>query len=133
MTFIFSSSSNRFHLYSQPTDMRKSFDSLSGLVRDSLGKDPCNGSVYIFINRTRDKIKLLLPIAIGRQGISFTLYYKRLEEGTFELPEYDPTAGSISLNYTQIVMLIDGLTIKNIQKRKCYQPNNPAVFYPENQ
>ncbi|MBU1627455.1 IS66 family insertion sequence element accessory protein TnpB [bacterium] len=108
--------------------MRKSFDSLSGMIRDSLGKDPCNGSVYIFINRTRDKIKLL-----HWQGISFTLYYKRLEAGTFELPEYDPTAGSISLSYTQIVMLIDGLTIKNIQKRKCYQPNNSPVFYPENQ
>jgi transposase len=112
------SSSNIFHLYSKPTDMRKSFDSLSGLVRDSLGKNPCNGSVYIFINRNRDKIKLL-----HWQGISFTLYYKRLEEGTFELPEYDSDVGSISLNYAQIVMLVDGLTIKNIHRRKCYQPN----------
>jgi len=99
--------------------MRKSFDSLSGIVRNALGKDPCNGSVYIFINRTRNKIKLL-----HWQGISFTLYYKRLEEGTFELPEYDPQVGSITLNYTQIVMLVDGLTIKNIHRRKRYQPNN---------
>ena len=112
------SSSLSFHLYGKPTDMRKSFDSLSGLIRDTLGKDPLNGSVYIFINRTRDKIKLL-----HWQGISFTLYYKRLEEGTFELPEYSPEAGSISLNYTQMVMLVDGLTIKNIQKRKRYNPN----------
>jgi len=112
------SSSHSFHLYSQPTDMRKSFDSLSGLVRTTLDKDPCNGSVYIFINRTRDKIKLL-----HWQGISFTLYYKRLEEGTFELPEYDSEVGSITLSYAQIVMLIDGLSIKNIQKRKRYKPN----------
>ena len=55
------------------------------------------------------------------QGISFTLYYKRLEEGTFELPGYDIKTGSIVLNYAQIVMLVDGLTIKNIQKRKRYQ------------
>jgi len=55
--------------------------------------------------------------------VSFTLYYKRLEEGTFEVPAYDPEVGSITLSYAQIVMLVDGLTIKNIQKRKSYNPN----------
>ncbi|HOE05763.1 MAG TPA: IS66 family insertion sequence element accessory protein TnpB [Bacteroidales bacterium] len=112
------SSGNRFHLYSQPTDMRRSFDGLSGLVRDTLGRNVCGGDVFIFINKGRDKIKLL-----QWQGISFTLYYKRLEEGTFELPDYDPEVGSISLSYAQIVMLIDGLSIKNIEKRKRYNPN----------
>ena len=107
------SSSNRFHLYSQPTDMRKSFNGLSALVQNTLGSDPCSGDVFIFINRRRDKIKLL-----HWQGIGFTLYYKRLEEGTFEAPTYDPEVGSIILSYAQIVMLVDGLSIKNIQKRK---------------
>lgn len=106
-------------MYSQPTDMRKSFDGLSGIIQNVLERNPHNGDVFIFINRRRDKIKLL-----HWQGISFTLYYKRLEEGTFELPEYDSTIESISINYTQMVMIIDGLTIKNIQKRKQYQPNN---------
>jgi len=110
------SSSNQFHMYSQPTDMRKSFDGLSGLIQNTLGNNPLNGDVFIFINRRRDKIKLL-----HWQGISFTLYYKRLEEGTFEVPLYDPEAGSITLSYAQMVMLVDGLTIKNIQKRKRYQ------------
>lgn len=110
------SSSNRFHLYSQPTDMRKSFDGLSGLIQNTLDNNPLNGDVFIFINRNRDKIKLL-----HWQGISFTLYYKRLEEGTFEVPHYDPEVGSITLSYTQMVMLVDGLTIKNIKKRKRYQ------------
>lgn len=104
--------------------MRKSFDGLSGIIQDILGRNPHNGDVFIFINRARDKIKLL-----HWQGISFTLYYKRLEKGTFELPEYDPTVGSISLDYAQMVMMVDGLTIKNIQKRKQYRPNNPSVFY----
>jgi len=109
------SSSNRFHLYSQPADMRKSFDGLSGLVQNNLESNPCSGDVFIFINKRRDKIKLL-----HWQGISFTLYYKRLEKGTFELPEYDSCIGSIAVNYTQLVMIIDGLTIKNIHKRKRY-------------
>lgn len=112
------SSINRFQLYSQPTDMRKSFNGLSGLVQNTLGSDPCSGDVFIFINRRRDEIKLL-----HWQGIGFTLYYKRLEEGTFEIPSYDPEVGSILLNYAQIVMLVDGLSIKNIQKRKRYNPS----------
>ncbi|MEA2104092.1 MAG: IS66 family insertion sequence element accessory protein TnpB [Candidatus Cloacimonadota bacterium] len=112
------SSSNKFHLYSQPTDMRKSFDGLSGLIQNTLESNPCNGDVFIFINKRRDKIKLL-----HWQGVSFALYYKRLEEGTFELPNYDVEVGSIVLSYTQIVMLIDGLSIKNIEKRKSYNPN----------
>ncbi len=120
------SSTNSFHLYSRPTDMRKSFDGLSGLIQNTLGNNPCNGDVFIFINRRRDKIKLL-----HWQGISFTLYYKRLEQGTFEVPVYDPEVGSVVLSYTQIVMLVDGLTIKNIEKRKCYNPNSQATFYPE--
>ena len=116
------SSSNKFHLYSQPTDMRKSFDGLSGIIQNTLESNPCNGDVFIFINRRRDKIKLL-----HWQGISFTLYYKRLEEGTFEVPTYGPEAGSIVLGYTQMVMLVDGLTIKNIEKRKCYTLTTDCV------
>jgi transposase len=116
------STSNRFHLYSQATDMRKSFDGLAGVVQNTLGNNPLNGDVFIFINRRRDKIKLL-----HWQGISFTLYYKRLEEGTFEVPTYDPRAGSITLSYAQMVMLVDGLTIKNIEKRKRYTPSENTV------
>jgi transposase len=98
--------------------MRKSFDGLSGLVQNTLGCNPCNGDVFIFINKRRDKIKLL-----HWQGISFILYYKRLEKGTFELPLYDSTVGSIALDYAKLVMIIDGLSIQNIQKRKRYQAN----------
>jgi len=112
------SSNNRFHLYSKPTDMRKSFDGLSGLVQNTLGCNPYNGDVFIFVNKRRDKIKLL-----HWQGISFILYYKRLEKGTFELPQYDSNVGNIALDYTKLVMIIDGLSIQNIQKRKRYQPN----------
>ena len=117
------SSSQRYHLYSHPTDMRKSFDGLSGIVRNELDGNPCSGDVFIFINRPRNKIKLLHWQAIG-----FTLYYKRLEEGTFELPVYDPKVGSITLSYAQIVLLVDGLSIKNIQKRKQFSlPVEPAI------
>ena len=96
--------------------MRNSFDGLSGIVRNELKRDPCNGDVFIFINRPRTMIKLL-----HWQGIGFTLYYKRLEKGTFETFSYDAKAGSIRLSYAQIVLLVDGLSIKNIQKRRLYK------------
>jgi len=107
--------SNRFLIYSAPADMRKSFDGLSGLIRNNLGSNPCNGDVFIFLNKRRDKIKLL-----HWQGINFILYYKRLESGTFELPAYNEQAGSIRLSYAQIVMLVEGISIKNIKVRKHY-------------
>lgn len=102
-------------LYSKPTDMRKSFDGLSGLVQNELSDNPASGVVFIFINKKRDKVKLL-----RWDGFGYTLYYKRLESGTYELPEYDESVGSIKLKYAQLVMLIDGLSIKNISKRKRY-------------
>jgi len=67
-------------MFGQPTDMRKGFDGLSGLIINKLGKNPIDGSVYIFINRRRDRMKLLVW-----QSNGFVLYYKRLESGTFEI------------------------------------------------
>jgi transposase len=71
----------RYYLYRGPADMRKGFDGLCGLVDSGLGMDPTDGSVYIFANRRRDRIKLLH----WQQG-GFPLYYKCLEAGTFALP-----------------------------------------------
>lgn len=106
----------KFQLYSQPTDMRKSFDSLSGLVKNNLGQLPTNGDVFVFINKSKNKIKLL-----HWSGGGLTLYYKRLEKGTFEFPSYDIQTGSYQLNYTQMVMLVDGISIKNICQKKRYK------------
>ena len=110
-------SSHRYSLYSDPTDMRKSFVGLAGLVRNELGRDPQNGEVFLFINKRRDRIKLL-----HWSGSGFTLYYKRLEGGTFELPGHDLKASSIGLSYAQLVMLVDGLSIQNTVLRKRWKP-----------
>jgi len=107
------SSTLRFYLYSNPVDMRKSFDGLSGIVQNILMQEPASGNVYVFINRTRNKIKLL-----HWTGSGFIIYYKRLEDGTFEHPRYDIDSGSYLLSYSQMVMLIDGISIKNIDKKK---------------
>lgn len=109
-------SSLRFQLYCKPTDMRKSFDGLCGIIQNHLNQSPANGDVYVFINKLRNKIKLL-----HWSGSSFVLYYKRLESGTFEHPKYDIETGSYQLSYSQIVMLVDGISIKNIERKKRFK------------
>lgn len=116
------SSHHKFNLFSQPTDMRKGFNGLSGIVNNILKDNPRSGEVFIFINKRRNKIKLL-----QWQGGGFVLYYKRLEQGAFELPEYEELAGSIVLSYTKMAMMVDGLSIKNIGNRKRFNPVNTTV------
>src|SRR5690625_5462313 len=71
-------SSHRYHLYRGACDMRKSFNGLSGLVRNQLGRDPASGAVFVFLNRRRTLIKMFHWEAGG-----YVLYYKRLEPVSF--------------------------------------------------
>ena len=103
-------SSHQYYLFSEPTDMRKSFDGLCGLVNTRMGLDPSNGGVYAFINKRRDRIKLLHWEAGG-----FTLYYKRLEKGTLELPVEGLKEGRIS--WPQLVMVIEGIPLSAHKKK----------------
>lgn len=105
--------SNKFLLYSEPTNMRNSFDGLCGIVSTHFGMPATNGMVFVFVNRQRNKVKLL-----HWMGSGFVLYYKRLEKGTFELPKYSTQNGSIQISYSQLVLLIDGLSITNIIESK---------------
>jgi len=108
------SSHQRYFLYGAPTDMRKGFAGLSGLVRQHMGHELLSGDVFIFINRRRDRIKLLMWDATG-----FALYYKQLERGTFEFPQPD-RGRSTELRWSDLVMLLEGIEIKSIKRRKRY-------------
>ena len=99
--------------------MRKSFDGLCGLVSAQLGHNPTSGEVFVFINRRRDRIKLL---RWERGG--FVLYYKRLETGTIELPQNENGG---HLEWPDLVMMVEGISLANIQRRKRYIINNPLV------
>src|SRR5690625_7329829 len=74
-------SSHCYHLYRGACDMRKSFNGLSGLVRNALGRDPASGEVSVFLNRRRTLIKLLHWEAGG-----YVLYYQRLVECALTRP-----------------------------------------------
>lgn len=101
-------------LYTRPTDMRKGFDGLSGIVRGELATDPLEGSLFLFINRRRDRLKIL-----HWDGTGFWLYYKLLEAGTFEsIPSTGPCA---RLDATQLAMLLGGVSLVTVKRRKRYQ------------
>ncbi len=110
---MFSITSARYFLFREPTDMRKSFDGLCGLVSSRLGQDTMSGDIYIFINKPRNRIKLLRWESGG-----FVLFYKRLERGTFELPEMNSPDMGQSLEYGELAMLITGISMKNTRKRQ---------------
>lgn len=106
---------HRYWLYAEPTDMRKGFDGLSGLVARELGRDPLSGEVFLFVNRGRNRMKLLL----WEEG-GFVLWYKRLEAGTFELPRSDGKSKSLTISWTSLLRMIEGVELMPRQKRKRY-------------
>lgn len=108
------SPSCRYFLYRHQTDMRKGFDGLSGIVRNDLGQDPLSGDVFIFINRRRNQVKLLLW-----EGDGFSLYYKRLERGTYEVPSTGDGV-SVTLRREELMLILQGISLRSVQRRKRY-------------
>lgn len=96
--------------------MRKGFDSLSGIVTAQLKLDVLSGAVFIFMNKKRNQIKLLLW-----EGDGFSLYYKRLEKGTFEMPNAKKNASSITVTAQQLQFILQGVSLGKIQFRKRYK------------
>ena len=102
--------STRYFLCPGSTDMRKGMFSLSGLNREIMNGDVRNGDVYIFINRLKNRIKLLHAETGG-----LVMYEKLLEEGTFKIPAYDPETHSYPMTWSDLVIMVEGI---NEDKRK---------------
>jgi len=99
--------------------MRKGFDGLCGLVVQEIGHRPVSGEVFIFINRQRDKIKLLHWEPGG-----FVLYYKRLERGTFELPRVSSAGKTCQISWSSLMLMVEGISIEKSKQRRRYFINN---------
>jgi len=100
---------SQVYLSLMPVDMRKSINGLSVLVFDALSKSPQSGDVFIFYNKTKNKVKLLFW---DRNG--FVLYYKRLERGKFKFSQ--ATEGVIELHEDQLSWLLAGLDFQLMQE-----------------
>ena len=96
------------------TDMRKSFDGLSGLVRSTIGADPLSGHLFAFCNGRRDRLKVLYWDTSG-----FCLLHKRLERGTFSWPQEDAAErGSVELDARELALLLSGLDLTTTRRRR---------------
>lgn len=117
-------STHRYCLYRDFTDMRKGFDGLCGIVLSQLKRNPMSGEVFIFINKERNKVKLLH----WEQG-GFVIYYKRLESGTFELPQFDSNSTYCQIRWSALVMMIEGISAQRIHARKRYVPSDKLQYH----
>ena len=103
----------RIWLYTQPVDMRKSFDGLSTLIVSQLQDDPASGQLFVFINRRKTHLKILYF-----DGAGFCIWFKRLEQGQFN---YRASGDNKKLlSWVHLKMLLDGLEVKKIRQYKRY-------------
>jgi len=92
--------------------MRKGFDGLCGIIKSQMTMNALSGSVFIFMNRRRSQLKMLLW-----EGDGFSIYYKRLEKGTFELPDFYSCSPYVGIDARQLHFILQGVSLRKIVYR----------------
>jgi transposase len=108
----------KIYLYAKPADMRKSFNGLHALVEAEFRRDIREGDVFVFLNRRRDRIKL---IHWDRDGLA--IWMKRLERGTFQRPHCPPDAAEVEMDATDLALLLSGIELSSVKRRPRYALN----------
>ena len=103
----------RIFLHTPPTDLRKGFDALSGLVTTAFGQDPTSGHLFLFVNRRRDRLKILYW---DRDGLA--LWAKRLERGVFRFPT--PQGHRLEVTPAELAAILEGIDLKQAQRQRRY-------------
>jgi len=106
----------RIYLYNVPVDMRRSFDGLMAIVQSEFEQDVRQGDLFLFINKRRDRIKLLWWDEDG-----LAIFMKRLEQGTFERPRMESDSKQLQMDRTELGLLLSGIELKSVKRRKRYQ------------
>ena len=112
----------KIYLCLDPTDMRKSFDTLAALVREHLKGDPQSGSWFVFRGKRGDRLKILYW---DRDG--YAVWQKRLEAGTFEFPKVIGEAASVAITATDLSLILGGVALN---ARRCPRYATPAEKSP---
>ena len=107
-------SSVRVFVCTVATDMRRSFDGLAMMATSVVQEDPLSGHLFVFINRRRDRVKVLWWDDDG-----LAIFYKRLEEGTYELPM--GSGGSVEMTDGDLSMLLDGVDLSSVRRRRRFR------------
>ena len=111
------------YIATQPVDMRKAFDGLSAIVKNGFKKNPLDGTFFVFINRTADRLKILYW---DRDG--YALWYKRLEAGRFRLPTTLTSDGkpAVLVSAAQLAMILEGIEPVIVKQQKRFTLKNTA-------
>lgn len=108
----------RVYFATQPQNLRKSFDGLSNEIRHALGFDPLGGHVFVFLNRRRNQVKLIVWTRGG-----FTIVHKKLERGTFTFPaRVTADATSVTIDVHELAMLLEGIDVSRAKSKPRWEP-----------
>jgi transposase len=108
----------RVYAATAPCNLRRSFEGLSNEVRSVLALDPLSGHVFVFVNRRRTQVKLLVWTRGG-----FTIVHKRLERGTFSFPQRLGTEAShVYLDAHELSLLLEGLDVRDAKSSTRWEP-----------
>lgn len=102
------------YLALEPTDMRKSFDTLAAVVREHLGADPLSGAWFVFRNKSGNRLKILYW---DRDG--YAIWHKRLAQGVFEFPKVIGEATRVTITATDLALILGGVAL-NARRRPRY-------------
>ena len=103
----------RIFVSTQPTDMRRSFDGLAMMTRENMGQDPLSGHLFVFFNRRGDRVKIMFW---DRSG--FCIWYKRLEQGVFRLPQSIVIMPNPEVEITDLSLILEGIDLSSARRRK---------------
>lgn len=103
----------RVYLAVDPVDLRKGFDGLAGLAIHVLKQDPLSGHLLVFVNRRKNRMKILL---FERTG--YWLFYKRLEAGRFHLPHVEGSTRGVEINSGDLAMILEGVDLCSAKRHK---------------
>ena len=110
------SATTRIFFYTQPVDMRRSFDGLQGLIAQSFRHDVLSGHLFVFRNRRGDRLKLLYW---DRDGLA--IWYKRLERGVFRMPPLAGDAQSVEIDARDWALILQGIDPQSARRLPRYR------------
>ena len=105
----------------QPVDLRKGFDGLSAAVQTVFQRHVLDGHLFLFLNRRRDRIKILWW---DRDGLA--VFYKRLERGSYEIPKHAAETKQLRLDATELSLLLNGIQLDSVKHRPRYTWAKPC-------
>jgi len=111
--------SMKYYLYSYPTDMRRGFYTLSGMVTNQIGRNVQDGDVYIFVNRTCNSMKILHMECGG-----LVIYHMKLESGCFKLPVFDESTNTFQSSWQDLMVMVQGVSTEGkVDKKRWANPS----------